>query len=93
NRNSEKHTALAVRIGRKHICWYFEQMIKTLVDSYNKKDLDSMESRKLEQQVKPLIINIETAKKQFNQLSSCNAQLEHIKHFFGELHTTGDIAA
>jgi hypothetical protein len=52
-----------------------------------------MESRKLEQQVKPLIIDIETAKKQFNQLSSCNAQLEHIEHFFGELHTTGDIAA
>ena len=93
NRNSEKHTELAVRIGRKHICWYFEQMIKALVDHYNKTDLNSIESRKLEQQVKPLIIDIETAKKQFNQLSSCNAQLEHIGHFFGELHTTGDIAA
>ena len=93
NRNTEKHTELAVRISRKHICWYFEQMIQTLVDQYNKTDLSLMESRGLEQEVNRRIVSIKTAKKQFNQLSSCTAQLEHVKHFFGELHTTGDIAA
>lgn len=92
-RNTEKHTDLAVRISRKHICWYFEQMIHMLVDLNNKKDLDSVASQGLKQEVKRLITNIETAKKQFNQLSSRNAQLEHVEHFFGELHTTGDIAA
>ena len=92
-RNIEKHTELAVRISRKHICWYFEQMIHALVDLNNKKDLDSVVSQELKQEAKRLITNIETAKKQFNQLSSRNAQLEHVEHFFGELHTTGDMAA
>lgn len=101
--NAGIHTELAVRIARKHICWYFEQTLQQIINqqqqSQNTEATKNTEkaiiadSRVLDQEVKRLISNIETAKKRFNQLSSCNAQLEHVAHFFGELQTTGDIAA
>ncbi len=101
--NAGIHTELAVRIARKHICWYFEQTLQQILNQQqqnqnteytkNTEKENIADSRVLDQEVKRLIGNIETAKKRFNQLSSCNAQLEHVAHFFGELQTTGDIAA
>lgn len=131
-----KQPNLAVKMARKHVCWYFEQMASSIVEQYQDKDehdlnktqplpvvvaanknrtttlkatettTDRLEREKLEQaaqalkesctipqEVQQLTDKIVIARKQFNQLGSCSAQLEHIKHFFGELQTTGDIAA
>ena len=138
---------LAVRMARKHICWYFEQIAYSIIEQYERQDerqqyqqeqtvtaepktlaaetttetrhaanreetirktaaLNTITDysvsetgtiplgcRLKPQEVTRLTDKIEIARKQFNQLSSCTAQLEHIKHFFGELQTTGDIAA
>ena len=127
-----KQPNLAVKMARKHVCWYFEQMASSIVEQYKHNDdididesapnkeqpavadknrttalkaraktattdrrekMEQEESCAIPQEVQQLTDKIVIAKKQFNQLSSCSAQLEHIKHFFGELQTTGDIAA
>lgn len=95
--DTEKHMEMGVRIARKHICWYFEQTVQSIVEQNleKEKDVENADSRPIvtNKEVQRLVATIEIAKKQFNQLGNPNAQLEYVEHFFGELQTTGDIAA
>ncbi len=89
-RNVKNCTSLAVKIARKHISWYFEQFGRII---HNHMDINDTGSYAVKQEVKRRISNIKAAKKQFNQLDCPSAQLDCLQQFFGDLHTTGDIAA
>ncbi len=81
---STAHADLPVKMARKHICWYFEQISNTMGCN---NDVD------FQPQVVQQHRLIKAARKQFNQLNSCTAQLDYLAELFGDLQTTGDIAA
>ena len=85
---------LAVKISRKHVCWYFNQMIQyapSLIKQQTS-DFSATSSSSLVAEIQA-IKTIEIAKKQFNTLLLAKDQLHFLKQFFSETHLTGDIAA
>jgi tRNA-dihydrouridine synthase B len=94
---------LSIKVARKHICWYFEQL-KLSAGLTNKgqssftKDPDHL-LRSNEQilstienkdAIRATSVVLETARSRFNKLESQSAQLDFLLQFFGELHTIGD---
>ncbi len=84
---------LAVKIARKHICWYFEQL-KLIIASQNKDGCDRQPGSKSTLASSAFARSaIDGAKAVFNRLECNRAQVEFVQQFFGDLPTTGDIAA
>jgi tRNA-dihydrouridine synthase B len=82
---------LAIRVARKHVCWYFEQIKR----AYAEQRLESRtknSSQVVLATADACDLTVDTARKHFNQLADQTAQLDYLKQFFGDLRT-GDIAA
>lgn len=84
---------LGVKIARKHICWYFDQL-KHIIVSNNIKEKEGLAgSRSNLAKITAILATIDEARANFNRLESQPAQLDFIHSFFRDLPTTGDIAA
>ncbi|MDG2472425.1 MAG: tRNA dihydrouridine synthase DusB [Pseudomonadales bacterium] len=92
--NKDQAVDLAVRISRKHVCWYFNQMVQCISNLMNEHTSDfpvpTSSSLVAGNQA---IRTIEIAKKQFNTLLLAKDQLQFLKQFFSETNLIGDIAA
>ena len=91
----EQAVDLAVKISRKHVCWYFNQMLQCTARLKDKRNTDSSGATRIDSvaEENKAIKKIETAKKQFNTLLLAKDQLQFLKHLFSETNLTGDIAA
>lgn len=90
---------LSVRIARKHICWYFDQLVQFCSRNQckSRKQLygscvPSTDTNTVSEEEKTKLALIENSKSYFNQLDCQNAQMECIKQFFEDLQTLGETA-
>ena len=92
--NKDQAVDLAVKISRKHVCWYFNQMVQC-VSNLMKEDISdfSVATSSCLVAENQAIKTIEIAKKQFNTLLVAKDQLQFLKQFFSETNLKGDIAA
>ena len=92
--NKDQTIDLAVKISRKHICWYFNQMIQYSSNLMKEHNSDfSVATPSCLVAENQAIKTIEIAKKHFNELLVAKDQLQYLKQFFSETNFTGDIAA
>lgn len=94
---------LAIKVARKHVCWYFEQLKHVVAGQEQDSGIreqgghsslnDEVLKTGASNNIQAVRVKIEAARKQFNQLESQSAQLDYLQQFFGELRTIGDIAA
>lgn len=92
--NKDQAVDLAVKISRKHVCWYFNQMVQCFSNLMKEhtSDFSATSSSSLVAEIQA-IKTIEIAKKQFNTLLLAKDQLQFLKQFFSETNLIGDIAA
>ena len=92
--NKDQAIDLAVKISRKHVCWYFNQMVQCASNLMKEHTSDfSVATSSCLVAENQAIKTIEIAKKQFNTLLVAKDQLQFLKQFFSETNLTGDIAA
>ncbi len=92
--NKDRGVDLAVKISRKHVCWYFNQMVQYASNLKQKHTSDfSVATSSCLVADSQAIKTIEIAKKQFNRLLVAKDQLQFLKQFFSETNLTEDIAA
>ncbi|RZV58209.1 MAG: tRNA dihydrouridine synthase DusB [Pseudomonadales bacterium] len=94
---------LAVKVARKHVCWYFDQLKHVVAkqlagNSANAPGLATGTGEQVlavhkKDHARMLNTALETARSRFNKLDSQAAQSDFLQHFLGKLRTIGDIAA
>ena len=92
--NKDQAIDLAVKISRKHVCWYFNQMVQCASNLMKEHTSDfSVATSSCLVAENQAIKTIEIAKKQFNTLLVAKDQQQFLKQFFSETNLKGDIAA
>jgi tRNA-dihydrouridine synthase len=92
--NKDQAVDLAVKISRKHVCWYFNQMVQCFSNLMKEHASDfSVATSSCLVAENQAIRKIKIAKKQFNTLLVAKDQLQFLKQFFSETNLIEDIAA
>lgn len=93
---------LAVKVARKHICWYFDQLKHDVVTELagsatrtpnREAGLGEEPPGEKGDIARTVCTALETARSRFNKLDSQAAQSDFLQQFFGALRTIGDLAA
>ncbi|MGB5324198.1 MAG: hypothetical protein WBN40_02075, partial [Pseudomonadales bacterium] len=94
---------LSVKVARKHVCWYFDQLKRDVVNQLagDAAQASSRVSGSDEQVlgenntdiIRTVCAALENARSRFNKLDSQQAQSDFLQQFFGELRTIGELAA
>lgn len=92
-KSNNLHPNHGIKVARKHICWYFEQLKHVIAEQHLKDRNKDRNDYAVSSYKERMRLKIDSSRKQFNELDSQAGQLDYLKQFFWDLRTTGEIAA